>query len=481
MSQIKLSEFIDRDHPMKISNKNPNLPNQTSDSNIGVDGLPTILSNQNQFDPNYDSGPEERYTDDEDFDKTKSIQPSNQTKIVGRFGTIMNILNSMLGAGILSIPNSYANTGIITSTVLLLIIGVFSFISTTLLILMAHQTNSVGLGELTNKILGRVGTIVLTVLNLLFLLTALVAYLVLAGDMLISFFKFGNIDLKPLKWHAIMELVYGLCLPIALTIPKDISFLKYFSTATCICIIYFCISLLIKAGIYCQQNHQINSTAKLSIINLNLFSSLSIYGLSFSLPAVILPPIRLYKPSIKKRMIAAGIAVCIAFIFFIIPGICGYIIYGEDTDGNILNNFPTNDALIIICRAAFLIVVTCAYPMIAQSVQAMWSQLIFGNDQPASLPFWRRFGILVLTNVIPLIIAMLLPSAKPALSIGGALGGCLVDFTFPSVMYIVLHKPDNKPWYYWKTVLNGLLAAFGIVTAVIATYKAIEDAINAFS
>ena len=118
--------------------------------------------------------------------------------------------------------------------------------------------------------------------------------------------------------------------------------------------------------------------------------------------------------------------------------------------------------------------------MIAQSVQAMWSQLIYKTDQPATLPNGKRAVILVLTNVIPLIIAMLLPSAKPALSIGGSLGGCLVDFAFPSLEFIVFYRKELK-WYNYKMILCGLFLLFAIVATVISTYQSIADAIKAFS
>ena len=77
MSQIKLSEFIDRDHPMKISNKNPNLPNQTSDSNIGVDGLPTTIPKKEiPMDAQIDSLDGHFYVMQDEFGKLSSIDPA---------------------------------------------------------------------------------------------------------------------------------------------------------------------------------------------------------------------------------------------------------------------------------------------------------------------------------------------------------------------------------------------------------------------
>ena len=170
------------------------------------------------------------------------------------------------------------------------------------------------------------------------------------------------------------------------------------------------------------------------------------YDLSFALPAI-----KLYTTNVKKRWLVSLIGIIISTFVYVAPGLSGYFIYGIDTNGNVLKNFPSNDVIIIICRVCFFVIVTCAYPMIAQTVQAMWSELIFKNDQPSGLPSKRRVIILVLTNSIPLLIAMFLPSAKPALSIGGALGGCLVDFAFPSLEFIVYNRGMLK-WSNWKMI-----------------------------
>ena len=478
MTEVPLAELDEVEHPMNTEDPSPSDGAKVV---VGKDGLPinVIREDSHEKVPKPERKAKKRPEEEEEEEKESESEQTGKVR-TRRFATIMNLLNSMLGAGILSIPNTFVNTGFIPSVILLVIMSILSLLATDILITLASQTNTKGLGEVTFHILGKWGTLILTILNLIFLITALVAYLVLAGDMITSWFDLGGIDLSPLKWHAIMELIYGLCLPIALSIPRNIKFLQYFSTLTVICISFFVVSMAIKMGLYLKDNHQINPTAKIAKIDITLFSSLSIYGLSFALPAVVLPAIKLYNPLIRKRKIVSLWAVIIGFVLFVIPGVSGYIIFGDVTDGNILKNFESNDILIIICRACFFVVVSSAYPMVSQSVQGMWSQLIFHDDQPAQLPTAKRSVVLVITNIIPLLIAMFLPSAKPALSIGGALGGCLVDFTFPCVGYLVYHKGSHK-WYYYKFLLVGLFAVFGVVSAVISTYQAIVDAIAAFS
>ena len=439
---------------------------------VGKDGLPLSVIQPSDEKPGKVSTEEEEEGGEEEENSEDKLL-SVRTR---RFATIMNMLNSLLGAGILSVPNTFVNTGIVLSIVLLIIMGVLSLIGTWMVLILAKKTGTKGLAEVAQAIMGKAGAYTLAVLNLLFLVTALIAYLVLGGDMLISWFALGGIDVTTMSKRPILILVYGLCLPIALSIPRNISFLKYFSTATVVCIIFFIIVMCYEAGYYVTK-FGVATGVVYAKCDITMFSSLSIYCLTYSLPAVVLPAIRMYNPLTRKRKIASAAAIVLAFIFVAIPGVCGYLCFGKDTNSNIVKNFPDNDIVFIIVRVAFFIIVTCAYPMITQSVMAAWSQCIFQDDNPATLPTKRRIVIMIITHGIPMIISMFLPSAKPALGVSGALGGCLVDFVFPAALWI---KQSGKPIRYYQNVLAIIFAVIGGLMAILATYQSVMDAIAAF-
>ena len=451
---------------------------------IGKDGLPVDVIPEDddhviQEKPHKEKRPGEEFYESE---SSSSSGKGSEEKLpllhrVHRFATVMNLLNSMLGAGILSVPSAFVSTGIIVSIIVSIIIAAISYACTVLVVKLSFETNTEGLGDLTYHILKKPGAVILTILNLIFLVTAMVAYLILGGDMITSWFDLGGIDVSSGTPRMILILVYACVFPIILTIPRDISFMKYFSTATVFSIIFFMISLIYKISAYSVQNRGINPTCSLAKIDFNIFSSISIYGLSYALPAVVLPAIRLYNPALKKRIIVTFIGIVMCFVLITVPGITGYSIFGENTDGNILKNFDSDDILMIICRCCFFIVVSCAYPMLSQSVMSMWAQLIFGEDQHSTLILWKRILVVILNNVIPVALAMFLPTAKPILTIGGAFGGCIVDFVYPSIMYIVFHRNDYS-WHNWRNILCVLCALFGLATAAIATYQAVIDAIN---
>lgn len=436
---------------------------------IGADGLPI------QQAPDAENIKIEEVTLDEDA-KKETFKGEGNPNRVRRFATVMNLLNSLLGAGILSVPSSFINVGLFPSIVLLTGIAIVSYFATFMVMRLQIETKSAGFDELTLKVSGRVSQVILSVLTLLFLEFAMLAYIILAGDFIISWFNLAHVDLTTLWRRAGMILGYSLVLPVALTIPRSIRFLSYFSTATVFFIMLFVLSMIIRAG---TNLHKTGVHPKISYgkFSMDVFYALAIHGLAFSLPIIALPIVFNYNPTIKKRNIAAIAATILCFVLVVIPSILGYLMFGTETNGNVLKNFPDNDVLMIIVRIGFFFVVTFSYPCVAQPVMGSWGQMIFGNNDAPSLPLCQRVTVEIITHFIPIIIAMFLPESKPILGVGGALGGCVVDFCYPALLWYMFFKPSWKTAEFWLVLLLGI---FGLITGIISTYQAVKDVINAF-
>lgn len=457
----------------EMKNTKPQFP-VTVDSK-GVPRTPSNTKYQNINDIKEEST-ESKYQDEESEEKEeKNCFCKKFESII----TVFKLLNAQLGAGILSVPSTFINTGIIPSIVLLLLIMVLSYACTAIVISLAKEKNTDTLHTLTESILKKPGSILLTILNLVFLNACMVAYLILGGDMITSWFDLGGIDISSRMNHAIMILIYSLCVPVMLTVPRSTKVLDYISNATVASVTYFIVVIFVKFIIFYKNNHyHLNPTCRIWKLDMSIFSSLSIYGLSFALPAVVLPPIKDFNAGLKKRKIVAFFGVFICFLLVVISGFTGYSIFGDLTDGNILKSFDSNDVSIIICRIAFFVIVSCIYPMFSASAMPLWSNIIFHEDRPnENLTNLKRLVIIVVNSIIPVPLAMFLPTAKPIFSIGGAFGGCIVNFIFPCLMYIVNSWSDNK-WYYSKYLILYFCILFGAVTCVFSTYQAILDAID---
>lgn len=483
----KLDDMINKQGELK-SIEDINFQPNMNKPQIGVDGLPTHPVEDLQMEqfeddnkPEQVSGLEEgesanefsEENDQKDQNQSNQPQPANR---IGRLATIFNLLNSVLGIGLLSVPNSFSDTGFFMSFFILILMAVLCYFASVIVIKLQLKVGAQGLDELTMKILGKVGSIILSILSLLFLVCGLLSYVIVAGDMMTSWFALAGIETETLWRRVLLIGVYAIVFPITMTIPRSVQYLKYFSTATMVCLAFFMVVMIIKCCQYCPDNG-IHETCKTFKFTFGMFSTLSTFGLTFSLPVVVLPIIKNYNTLYRKRKIVAFVTTLICVIIVAVTGVTGYCRFGETTKANVLQNFSDDDVLIIIVRVAFFIVVTCAYPLLAQTVFGSWSELIFHVNNASQLMGWRRAVILIIGNGIPILIAMFLSSIKPVIGIAGSLGGCIVNFMYPGLLYV---KYSQDPLSNWKNILCILLAVFGLIAGVIATYVAVLSAIDAF-
>lgn len=425
-------------------------------------------------------GPDGLPIDQKPSDEESKEEENEEAPVrVRRFATILNCLNSLLGAGILGVPHAIGYCGLVPSLFLLFIMAALSHIGAVLTMKLAARKNVDSLDLLASSILGKWGGIAICIGTMLFCISCMTSYVVIGFGTISSWFSAANISVDDQLWkRAITVLIFFFILPFPLTIPRNIRFLQPFSIASFISVILFVVAMIVKAATILPYPPDKKPEIIVAKMGMGLFSSISIFGLAFAMPVVILPLVKPYNPdSWKRSLISFWTAFC-GLIFVTVPGVIGYFLFGPDCKDVVLDNFSSKDVLIIIVRAGFFIVVTCSYPCIGQSVMAAWGALIFHDSNQGELPFGKRAVVLFLTNIIPLCFAIFLPRAGPALSIGGAFGGCLVDFFFPAIMWFKLSK---KRWFHWQNILCLLFALFGLVSCAIATYQAVVDAIDAFT
>lgn len=441
----------------------------SSDHDVSINDDVEVTSELSDIDDAISSSKDK----DEGIDKNKEPTPVKELPF---FNTLMNLLNCLLGAGILSVPSSFNSAGIAVSIVFILFIAVLSYFASMINVKLNAKYGCQGFDELVEKIMGKSGSITYSIIVLFFNFASMLAYLIIGGDTITSWLAFAGIDITPFKYRLTMILIYSLIIPIPLMIPKNLFFLSIFSTAAIFMVIFYIIVVIVKA-VQLLPVHGISPTVVIGKIDMSIFSAIGVYALTFALPCVVIPTLKPFTQNYKKRRNVVLTAFSICAFLTIFPSILIYLIFGTHADGNILNSFPSDDILFTIVRAGFFIIVSTSFPVLGKASMANWSQLIFKQNHPNDLPNSKYFLVLFLSAIFPLVIAMFLPQCKPAVSVGGALGGCLVSFMFPAILFIIsdgggLKKPMNA--------LCLAFAIFGGAMAIVSTYQSILEAIDAF-
>ena len=395
---------------------------------------------------------------------------------VGVFSTSLNILNSVLGAGIFSIANSFTFCGIIPSVCMLSFCGLMTYASTLLVIKMHGMTGCDSITDLCLRTCGKVGTWILTPSIVLFCYGSMIAYLIMSGEILQSWASLLGYDLYSFGKRAVLVLVYSLISPIAMTVPRHLTFLGYISFFCVICLFTYAI-VMIYEGIAILPSQGIEPSVETATFNLGLFNALGIYALAFSLAGIIIPIIRHMPHDDHKRFQATSISFFISFFIVLVPGVIGYLIFGAGTKSFILSNFGDDDVIFIIVRVASFVVLAAGYPVLGLTVLGVFSRLIYKTENHYDLPWPKRIVCLICQNIFPLCIAIFLPNVRPAMAIGGAFGGGCSNLVFPPLMWVIL---SPKKWYSPTNLICIVFFIIGTVFSIIATVEAVLDAIDQF-
>jgi hypothetical protein len=166
-------------------------------------------------------------------------------------------------------------------------------------------------------------------------------------------------------------------------------------------------------------------------------------------------------------------AACFAFTLVVYQTMatCGYLLFGSDTLGDVLENFPEGDNAAFAARVALSAVMLFSYPLAFNSYRASFVALMPSSWQTrqgagpdiaaeqiasleaggASLPWVRRTAIGILADLPHLLmtaalvalsvgIAIAIPQIELVLGYKGALGGTIIVYVLPGLMYYTLTR-----------------------------------------
>ena len=345
---------------MNDSNKTENLTN--SNINININKIP---NNEN----NYPIAKKK----EENYEKPHgNISP----KIAS-----FNIANSILGAGILSLPISIRYLGIIIGLIFFFIIGYETLLTVSFLIQSQEVTKKTSYAEITKEVLGNKGYLIILIMIILNNFGLCCAYFRIFGETMknilsafVSEDSFFVTNYHNFFYILIIFILMGIVIfNDTLEGMENVSFIGIFG------ILIFVITLII---IYIYKIIY-NLTLPKFTFSLFIWKN-DISQLLSSLPTVILSYsfqfnvfavyFTLKKPNQKQMMVTSGIGVIFCFFIYSITGVIGYLMYGEELNDTILN-MMFNDmitykdqhsflkSVLIISNIGFLMCSTTGIPL----------------------------------------------------------------------------------------------------------------------
>jgi len=396
-------------------------------------------------------------------------------------GASANMINSIVGAGIIGIPYALKQSGLMAGVMLLVLVGFLTDKSLRTIVGLAsfhpllrnHRVETYE--DLAGACFGKLGSNFILVNMFIMAYGALIAYLLIIKDTVPSvlehfLFDGGGGDYDDgyddghngdtLSPNFIMILTSALIM-LPLSMQRDmasLSITSLFSVSADILLVCFIAGYApIKETV--EEGGGLVQVVVNDSFNPTLFIGLGILSIAMACQhSAFIVSGSLENKTMKRWATVTGNSITLSAILCVILGVAGYLGFGQDTQGNVLNNFDADSTIANVARVLLAITMFFTYPMesfVARHVLVMLFHKgdMDGRDDPShtgkhgyeagGVAFLnRRQSWSLCIYVAALVPALFFRDLGPVLSITGSVGGGCISYLAPGAIYLAVNGKD---------------------------------------
>ncbi|XP_042352323.1 putative sodium-coupled neutral amino acid transporter 8a [Plectropomus leopardus] len=402
---------------------------------------------------------------------------------LGSMGAIFIMLKSALGAGLLNFPWAFERAGGIHSAVTVELVSLVFLISG--LIILGYSSSISGqctyqavVKEVCGPAIGQLCEVCF-VFNL-FMIS--VAFLVIVDDQLEklcgSLYELvTGLPESEMPYHFYTDQRFGLVLLcvlliLPLSIPKEISILKYISVLGTLAATYLTVAIIVK--------YHTMSSVMVHVTPLYT-SGISSWASTFSvIPTICFgfqcheASIAIYSSMENQRLshwvFISVVSMIFCLVIYSLTGVYGYLTFGKDVKADILMSYTGDDILMVIARLLFGISIITIYPIILllgrsviQDPLLSWRRRRDGAVT-AEFESRSRYVLTVLWIMVTLLIATCVPDISKVISVIGGISAFFI-FIFPGLCLVFAMQSEPVSC---KTRI--ILTVWGMVTLICGAF-----------
>uniref|UniRef100_A0A665WHW7 Amino acid transporter transmembrane domain-containing protein n=1 Tax=Echeneis naucrates TaxID=173247 RepID=A0A665WHW7_ECHNA len=385
--------------------------------------------------------------------------------------SVFNLMNAIMGSGILGLSYAMACTGIVGFIILLILVSSLATYSIHLLLKLCDKTGerlamdfrvnacfSVCLFDLEN-------THLLNFFSPFF--PAMASYLfILKSELPAAIRSFISSDSTGNAWYdngRLLLILITLCVVLPLSILPKIGFLGYTSSFAFFFMLYFAVVVVVKKwSIPCPLPHNVTSLS-------GTFQSayaIPTMAFSFLCHTTVLPIYcELDRPSKAKMQNVVTVSISLSFLLYLISALFGYLTFYAHVNSELLLSYDvyiSGDIMVMTVRLFVLLAVLLTVPLIHFPARKAVIMLLSGQ-RPFS---WLTHIIATLTILgVVLILAVFVPDIRNVFGVVGSTTSSCLLFVFPGIFYLrISSEPLRSP----DSIGAVLLMVFGIIMGLIS-------------
>ncbi|KAA6420194.1 MAG: hypothetical protein FRX49_09857 [Trebouxia sp. A1-2] len=408
----------------------------------------------------------------EDQDLTSARSVSHAEALSGQTANLVgsateseacfNMVNFILGAGVLGYPFCYKACGLVLTTLLILVCLVAAQLSMRLLLMSSQLSGKRTYEELARLCFGKPGQRVMGTCVFMLNLGALVAYVNILADVLSS--VAGSIippGAEPSRNIIMTGITLFGALPVALLV-KSPGVLALVSQVSVAFIFFFAAVVAVLSLSPTQHKGPLlywrpaGALVAFPVVAYGFTTHHFIFVIYSSLKS----------PSVKRMTLVAQKAMFLCTLVYITVGVCGYTAFKDRTAGDVLRNFGARGVTGI--RGAYERLIKVGYglsilgtvPLVVLPFQDSLGPLLAAWMQPWSRSADKKEGVddsmgkgthlqeqFITTAVLgtALIAAVFLPNVEFIFGLAGSTASVLIAYILPAAIFLVVSRPPKQP------------------------------------
>ena len=432
-------------------------------------------------------------------DSMSSNTPSDEPHVTGWYAPFVHLYRKVipyggvasgtfslcsvtLGGGIISMPSSFATSGIIMAMIYLIVVTVLTIYTMTLMGYAMEKTGLRNYEEMGYGLLGKWGGYFTGGIMALSCVGTAIGYISAADSLVNPMLQKSphtSEYLKTNNGNRLITTMIWLVLMLPVVIPKRVNSIRYVSSIGVTMVLYFVLTIMIHSAtngmkLGMRDNMEYFTTGNEAIYALSIFVfAYMCQGPAYSIYFEMKP-----KPSVRKLTISSIIGLSICMIFYILAGLFGLFDFAGETKDSVLYNFdPIHEPYVMVAYIGMLIKICAAYAMNMIPIRNfLYYCLSWDLD---TVPYWKHSILIVFVSGLMLVVGLFIPSVNLAFGLVGSLTGGFVGFIFPAYFWMYCGNWSLKTvgiWHYLATYTLIVAGVIAIVFGSIATvYQSFWD------
>ncbi|QIW97458.1 hypothetical protein AMS68_002976 [Peltaster fructicola] len=409
----------------------------------------------------------------EDFNAEELLESARPKS--GLSSAFMNMANSIIGAGIIGQPYAFRQAGLLTGIVLLILLTIIVDWTIRLIVTNSKLSGANSFQATMQHCFGRTGLVAISIAQWAFAFGGMIAFCIIIGDSIPHVLTaiFPSLPDTPVLWlladrRAIIILfVLGVSFPLSLY--RDIALLAKASTLALISMIVIIIAVVTQGPLAPADRR-----GKLSgsiLINDGVFQAIGVISFAFVCHHnSLLIYGSLKKPTMDRFAQVTHYSTGISMVACLTMALGGYISFGDQTKGNVLNNFPSDNVVVNIARLCFGLNMLTTLPLECFVCREVMTEYYFPGE-----PYQPNRHLIFTTSLVlsAMSLALLTCDLGIVFELVGATSACALAYILPPLCFLKLTKRKT-----WETYAAWACIVFGCIVMAISLVQSITKLIT---